>query len=82
MINRKKVGNLIRILMDWDCAEMAKKATISYNSLQAYEADRFNSKHLDNFYNYYYEKLHIEQILINTGTSRAFNRLEEYLGGK
>ena len=80
--DRKKIGNLIRILMDWDKQKMAKELDISYNSLVTYESGRYNSQRIDKFYQFYYKELNIEKILINVGCFRAFNKLNEYLGGK
>ena len=80
--DRKKIGNLIRILMDWDKKKMAKELDITYNSLVTYEDGRFNSHRIDKFYQFYYKELNIEKILINVGCFRTFNKLNEYLGGK
>ena len=80
--DRKKIGNLIRILMDWDKKKMAKELDISYNSLVTYESGRYNSQRIDKFYQFYYKELNIEKILINVGCSRIFNKLNERLGGK
>ena len=80
--DRKKIGNLIRILMDWDKQKMAKELDISYNSLVTYESGRYNSQRIDKFYQFYYKELNIEKILINVGCFRTFNTLNEYLGGK
>ena len=80
--NRKKIGNLIRILMDWDKQKMAKELDISYNSLVTYESGRYNSQRIDKFYQFYYKELNIEKILVNVGCFRTFNKLNEYLAGK
>lgn len=80
--NRKKIGNLIRILMDWDKKKMAKELDISYNSLVTYESGRYNSSRIDKFYQFYYKELNIDKILINVGCSRIFNKLNERFGGK
>ena len=80
--DRKKIGNLIRILMDWDKQKMAKELDISYNSLVTYESGRYNSQRIDKFYQFYYKELNIEKILINVGCFITFNKLNEYLGGK
>ena len=80
--DRKKIGNLIRILMDWDKQKMAKELDISYNSLVTYESGRYNSQRIDKFYQFYYKELNIEKILINVGCFRTFNKLNEYLGGQ
>lgn len=80
--DRKKIGNLIRILMDWDKKKMAKELDITYNSLVTYEDGRFNSQRIDKFYKFYYDELGIEKILVNVGCSRIFNKLNERLGGK
>ena len=80
--NRRKVGNLIRILMDWDKQKMAKELDISYNSLVTYESGRYNSQRIDKFYKFYYDELGIKKILVNVGCFRTFNKLNEYLGGK
>ena len=80
--NRRKIGNLIRILMDWDKKKMAKNLDISYNSLVTYESGRYNSNRIDKFYQFYYKELNIEKILINVGCFRTFNKLNERFGGK
>ena len=80
--NRKKIGNLIRILMDWDKQKMAKELDISYNSLITYESGRYNSQRIDKFYQFYYKELNIQQILVNVGCFRTFNKLNERFGGK
>ena len=80
--DRKKIGNLIRILMDWDKKRMAKELDITYNSLVTYEDGRFNSQRIDKFYQFYYKELNIEKILVNVGCFRTFNKLNERLGGK
>ena len=80
--DRKKIGNLIRILMDWDKQKMAKELDISYNSLVTYESGRYNSQRIDKFYQFYYKELNIDKILINVGCSRIFNKLNERFGGK
>ena len=80
--DRKKIGNLIRILMDWDKKKMAKELDITYNSLVTYEDGRFNSQRIDKFYKFYYDELGIEKILVKVGCSRIFNKLNERFGGK
>ena len=80
--NRKKIGNLIRILMDWDKKQMSKELDITYNSLVTYEDGRFNSQRIDKFYQFYYDELGIEKILVKVGCSRIFNKLNERFGGK
>ena len=80
--DRKKIGNLIRILMDWDKKKMAKELDITYNSLVTYEDGRFNSQRIDKFYQFYYKELGIDKILVKVGCSRIFNKLNERLGGK
>lgn len=80
--DRKKIGNLIRILMDWDKKRMARELDITYNSLVTYEDGRFNSQRIDKFYQFYYKELNIEKILVNVGCFRTFNKLNDYLGGK
>ena len=80
--DRKKIGNLIRILMDWDKKQMSKELDITYNSLVTYEDGRFNSQRIDKFYQFYYKELNIEKILVNVGCFRTFNKLNERLGGK
>ena len=80
--DRKKIGNLIRILMDWDKKQMSKELDITYNSLVTYEDGRFNSQRIDKFYQFYYKELNIEKILVNVGWFRTFNKLNERLGGK
>ena len=80
--NRRKIGNLIRILMDWDKQKMAKELDISYNSLVTYESGRYNSQRIDKFYKFYYDELGIEKILVKIGCSKIFNKLNERFGGK
>ena len=80
--DRKKIGNLIRILMDWDKQKMAKELDISYNSLVTYESGRYNSQRIDKFYQFYYKELNIERILVNVGCFRTFNKLNDRFGGK
>ena len=80
--DRKKIGNLIRILMDWDKQKMAKELDISYNSLVTYESGRYNSQRIDKFYQFYYKELNIEKILVTVGCFRTFNKLNESVGGK
>ena len=80
--NRRKIGNIIRILMDWDTKQMARELDISYNSLVTYESGRYNSQRIDKFYQFYYKELNIEKILINVGCFRTFNKLNERFGGK
>ena len=79
---RHKVGVLIRTLLDISVNNQAEMIGVAPNTIYGFEAGKFNSANIESWYNFYYEKLNIERILINVGSFKSFARLEEYLDNK
>ena len=79
---RHRVGVLIRTLLDISVNNQAEMIGVAPNTIYGFEAGKFNSANIESWYNFYYEKLNIERILINVGSFKSFSRLEEYLDNK
>lgn len=81
---RQRIGVLIRTLLEIDIKKEAEMIGVSTNSIYQYELGKFNSKKIEAWYDFYYEKLGLQQILINVGCFKSFARWEQYLdnGGK
>ena len=79
---RHKVGVLIRTLLDISVNNQAEMIGVAPNTIYGFEAGKFNSANIETWYNFYYEKLNIENILNSVGTLKSFIRLEEYLDNK
>ena len=79
---RHRIGVLIRILLDINVNKQAEILCVAPNTIYGFEAGKFNSANIETWYNFYYEKLNIEKILINVGSFKSFERLEEYLDNK
>ena len=79
---RHRIGVLIRILLDINVNKQAEILGVAPNTIYGFEAGKFNSANIETWYNFYYEKLNIEKILINVGSFKSFERLEEYLDNK
>ena len=65
---RHKVGVLIRTLLDISVNNQAEMIGVAPNTIYGFEAGKFNSANIETWYNFYYEKLNIEKILINVGS--------------
>lgn len=74
---RRRIGTLIRTLLDIDINTQAKILNVAPNTIYGYESCKFNSKHIEDWYNIYYEKLNIKEILIKVGTFKLFNKIED-----
>lgn len=79
MQSRKRIGQLIRTLLDCSVTDWAKVCGVSLNTIYSYEKERFNSKKLDEKYKEYYDELDCERILTHIGLFKVFNKWEEYL---
>ena len=79
---RHRVGVLIRILLEINVNKQAEILGVAPNTIYGFEAGKFNSANIETWYNFYYKKLNIENILINVGSFKSFERLEEYLDNK
>ena len=79
---RHRVGILIRILLEISVKKQAEILGVAPNTIYGFEAGKFNSANIETWYNFYYKKLNIENILINVGSFKSFERLEEYLDNK
>lgn len=76
---RKRVGTLIRTLLEIDIKKESEILCVKPNTVYQYELGNFSSAKIEKWYNYYYEKLGLKQILINVGCFKSFYRLEQYL---
>lgn len=74
---RKRVGSLIRTLLNINISNQAKLMNVSVNSIYGFEACKFNSVLMQEWYDNYYNKLGLEKILTNVGLVKAFSRWEE-----
>ena len=79
---RHRIGVLIRTLLELSVNQQADMLGVAPNTIYGYEAGKFNSANIEAWYNFYYEKLNIEKILINVGCFKAFTRWKEYLDNK
>ena len=79
---RHRVGVLIRTLLEISVNKQAEILGVAPNTIYGYESGKFNSANIEAWYNFYYEKLNIEKILINVGCFKTFTRWEEYLDNK
>ena len=79
---RHRVGILIRILLEISVKKQAEILCVAPNTIYGFEAGKFNSANIEKWYDYYYQKLNIENILNNVGSFKSFERLEEYLDNK
>lgn len=65
---RHKIGVLIRTLLDISVNNQAEMIGVAPNTIYGFESGKFNSANIETWYNFYYEKLNIEKILINVGS--------------
>lgn len=79
---RQRVGTLIRTLLEIDVRKEAELIGVKPNTIYQYELGKFSSSNIEKWYNFYYEKLNLEKILINVGCFKAFTKWEEYLDNK
>ena len=79
---RQRVGTLIRTLLDIDVRKEAEIIGVKPNTIYQYELGKFSSSNIEKWYNFYYEKLNLEQILINVGCFKTFAKWEQYLDNK
>lgn len=76
---RHHIGVLIRTLLEISVTKQAEMLGVAPNTIYGYEAGKFNSSNIEVWYDFYYNKLNIEKILINVGCFKAFTKWEEYL---
>lgn len=76
---RHRIGVLIRTLLELSVNEQAKMLGVAPNTIYGFESGKFNSANIEAWYNFYYEKLNIEKILVNVGCFKTFSRWEQYL---
>lgn len=76
---RQRVGTLIRTLLELDVKKEADMIGVKPNTIYQYELGKFSSANIEKWYDYYYQKLNIEKILVNVGCFKTFNRWEQYL---
>lgn len=79
---RQRVGTLIRTLLEIDVKQEAEMIGVKPNTIYQYELGKFSSSHIEKWYEFYYEKLGLKQILINVGCFKSFARWEQYLDGR
>ena len=79
---RQRIGTLIRTLLELDVKKEAEMIGVKPNTIYQYELGKFSSANIEKWYNFYYEKLNIEKILVNVGCFKTFSRWEEYLDNK
>ena len=60
---RHRVGVLIRILLEINVNKQAEILGVAPNTIYGFEAGKFNSANIENWYNFYYENLNIDKIL-------------------
>ena len=76
---RQRVGTLIRTLLEIDVRKEAEMIGVKPNTIYQYELGKFSSANIEKWYNFYYEKLNLEKILVNVGCFKTFSRWEQYL---
>ena len=76
---RQRVGTLIRTLLEIDVKKEAEVIGVKPNTIYQYELGKFTSNRIEKWYEYYYQKLNIEKILVNVGCFKTFTRWEQYL---
>ena len=76
---RQRVGTLIRTLLEIDVRKEAEMIGVKPNTIYQYELGKFSSANIEKWYNFYYEKLNLEKILVNVGCFKTFSRWEHYL---
>lgn len=79
---RQRVGTLIRTLLEIDVRKEADMLGVKPNTVYQYELGKFSSSNIEKWYNFYYEKLNIEKILVSVGCFKTFSRWEQYLDSK
>lgn len=79
---RQRVGTLIRTLLEIDVKKESELIGVKPNTIYQYELGKFTSSRIEKFYDYYYQKLNIEKILVNVGCFKTFSRWEQYLDSK
>ena len=79
---RQRIGTLIRTLLDIDVRKEAEIIGVKPNTIYQYELGKFSSSNIEKWYNFYYKKLNLEQILINVGCFKTFAKWEQYLDNK
>ena len=76
---RHRVGTLIRTLLEIDVKKEAEMIGVKPNTIYQYELGKFSSSNIQKWYEFYYNKLNIEKILVNVGCFKTFSRWEQYL---
>lgn len=76
---RQRIGTLIRTLLEIDVKREAELIGVKPNTIYQYELGKFSSANIEKWYNFYYEKLNLEKILVNVGCFKTFSRWEQYL---
>ena len=76
---RQRVGTLIRTLLNINIKKEAEMLGVKPNTIYQYELGKFSSANIEKWYNFYYEKLNLEKILVNVGCFKTFSRWEQYL---
>ena len=76
---RQRIGTLIRTLLEIDVKREAELIGVKPNTIYQYELGKFSSSNIEKWYNFYYEKLNLEKILVNVGCFKTFSRWEQYL---
>lgn len=80
--DRKRVGTLIRILLNIDIKKEAEMLGVKPNTIYQFELGKFSSAKIERWYDFYYQKLNLEDILVKVGCFKTFTRWEEYLDQK
>ena len=79
---RQRVGTLIRTLLELDVKKEAEMIGVKPNTIYQYELGKFSSAKIERWYDFYYQKLNLEGILVKVGCFKTFTRWEQYLDNK
>lgn len=79
-LSRKDWGNLIRIVKNMSCKEMADEMDTSVSNLSNFESGKNDSKHLSLYYNLMISSLNLSNLGDLVASSKSFLRLNERLG--
>lgn len=77
--DRKRVGTLIRTLLNIDIKKEAEMLGVKPNTIYQFELGKFSSAKIERWYDFYYQKLNLEDILVKVGCFKTFTKWEQYL---
>lgn len=79
-LSRRDWGNLIRVVKNMSCKEMADEMDTSVSNLSNFESGKNDSKRLSLYYNLMISNLQLSNLGGLVAGSRSFLRLNERLG--